>query len=470
MRVLIASNHALFGEGLRSLLQERKGGDVEVIGVVSSVDEAVPYLERQNPDLILVDHDDELLNRKEILARFLEAGKQLRVVVLSLHDGGQEALVYDRRTMSGSQVDDWLKEWQGDSNQENQIEKIPEKPDSDSTRRSGMKHFVIVGILVVFVTALLVFGLGQVRLLPDAASAQAAPIDRMFRMEFMVIAFLFALIIVFMLYSIVVFRRKKGDYSDAKHVEGNTRLEVIWTVIPLAVVIYFAYVGSIALADTQKIQEAMEVNVIGQQWSWRFEYPEYGITTTELRLPVDEQALLHLSSVDVIHSFWVPEFRVKQDVLPGEDLVRDLRVTPTQVGDFTLRCAELCGLQHTYMTAPVIVMEKTAFEDWLISQAGDEADPVARGQNLYVTYGCQACHSIDGSEGVGPTWTGLYGSERVFDDGSTTVADYEYLFESIRNPGANIVQGFGNIMPVNVAAELTDQQIDDVISFIESLQ
>lgn len=333
-----------------------------------------------------------------------------------------------------------------------------------------MKHLIIVGILVVFVTALLVFGLGQIRLLPDAASAQAVPIDRMFRMEFIVIAFLFALIIVFMVYSIVVFRRKKGDDADAKHVEGNTRLEVIWTVIPLAIVIYFAYVGSIALADTQKIQEAMEVNVIGQQWSWRFEYPEYGITTTELRLPVDEQALLHLSSVDVIHSFWVPEFRVKQDVLPGEDLVRDLRVTPTRAGDFTLRCAELCGLQHTYMTAPVVVMEQSDFEDWLISQAGDEADPVARGKNLYVTYGCQACHSIDSSEGVGPTWRGLYGSERVFDDGSSTNVDHEYLYESIRNPGANIVQGFGNIMPVNIAAEMTDQQIDDIISFIESLQ
>ncbi len=129
MRVLIASNHALFGEGLRSLLQEREAGDVEVIGVVSSVDEAGPFLEEQNPDLILVDHDDELLNREEILARFLETGKQLRVVVLSLHDGGQEALVYDRRTMSGSQVDDWLKEWQGDSSHGNQIEKMPAKPE-----------------------------------------------------------------------------------------------------------------------------------------------------------------------------------------------------------------------------------------------------------------------------------------------------------------------------------------------------
>ena len=108
MRVLIASNHALFGEGLRSLLQEREAGDVDVIGVVSSVDEATPFLEEQNPDLILVDHDDETLNREEILARFLETGKELRVVVISLHDGGQEALVYDRRTMSGSQVDDWL--------------------------------------------------------------------------------------------------------------------------------------------------------------------------------------------------------------------------------------------------------------------------------------------------------------------------------------------------------------------------
>ena len=190
-----------------------------------------------------------------------------------------------------------------------------------------MRHLVIAGLLVVLVTALLIFGLGQVRLLPIAASLQAAPIDAMFQLEFRVIAFLFALIVVFMVYSILVFRRKKGDTTDARHIEGNTRLEVTWTIIPLITVLAFSVLGSRSLAETLAIGDnVMEINVIGSQWSWRFEYPSLGIVTNELRLPVGKQALFHLQSTDVIHSFWVPEFRVKQDALPGgEEFIRPAR-------------------------------------------------------------------------------------------------------------------------------------------------
>jgi cytochrome c oxidase subunit 2 len=334
-----------------------------------------------------------------------------------------------------------------------------------------MKHLIIAGILVVIVTALLIVGLGQANILPVAASAQATPIDWMFNVEFNVIAFLFALIIVFMVYSIIVFRRKAGDQTDAKHIEGNTKLEVVWTIIPLITVIIFAFIGSQTLAQTQRIEEAMEVDVIGQQWSWRFEYPESGIVSTELRLPVDQQALLHLSSVDVIHSFWVPEFRVKQDLLPGDDeFVRDIRITPTEIGEYRVLCAELCGTQHTYMTAPVIVMSQADFDEWVASEAGVEGDPIARGEDWYQTYGCVACHTIDGSEGVGPSWKGIYGSERVFNDGSSVVVNDEYLYNSIRNPGSQIVEGFANIMPPNVADSMTDEQIEDIIRFIESLK
>lgn len=334
-----------------------------------------------------------------------------------------------------------------------------------------MKHLFIVGVLVVIVTALLVVALGQANILPVAASEQAIPIDWMFNLEFNVIAFLFALIVVFMLYSIVVFRRKKDDLTDAKHVEGNTKLEVFWTAIPLITVIIFAFLGSQTLAQTMRVEEAMEVDVIGQQWSWRFEYPEFGIVSTELRLPVDQQALLHLSSQDVIHSFWVPEFRVKQDLLPGdEEFVRDIRINPTEIGEYRVLCAELCGTQHTYMTAPVIVMSQADFDEWVASEAGVEGDPVARGADWYETYGCSACHTLDGTDSVGPTWKGLYGSERVFSDGSSMVAGDDYLYKSIREPGVQIVEGFADLMPPNVADALTDEQIDDIIRFIESLR
>lgn len=335
-----------------------------------------------------------------------------------------------------------------------------------------MKHLIIAAILVIIVASVLIFGMSQVRLLPVAASAQAQPIDTMFRLEFIVIAILFSLIVVLMVYSIVVFRRKRGDMSDARHIEGSTRLEVFWTAVPLATVLVFAYLGSWSLGETTRADpKPLEVNVIGSQWVWRFEYPNLGIVSNELRLPQNKQALLHLWSLDVIHSFWVPEFRVKQDALPGGgDLTRDLRITPTELGDYKVRCAELCGLRHTYMESPVIVMAQADFDAWVAEQTGESADPVERGQKWYTTYGCNACHSLDGTPGVGPTWQGLYGSTVQFTDGTSTTADDEYLYNAIRNPAANIVEGFQNLMPANVAADMSDEQINDVIRFIESLR
>lgn len=335
-----------------------------------------------------------------------------------------------------------------------------------------MKHIFLASVLVILLTVLLIFGAGQVRLLPVSASAQAVPIDNMFRLEFVVIAFLFSLIVVFMVYSIIFFRRKKGDESDARHVEGNTKLEITWTAIPLVVVLAFSYIGAQSLADTQRADpKALEVNVIGSQWSWRFEYPKWGIVSSELVLPVNKQAILFLSSRDVIHSFWVPEFRVKQDVLPGgEDFVRELRITPTLIGEYKVRCAELCGISHAYMESPVIVVSQSEFDNWVAMQTGESEDPVVRGQKYAQQQGCLACHSLDGTKMVGPSWKGLYGSQVVFTDGTTTVADDAYLLESIKNPSVKIVEGYTNLMPATISEGLTDEQIQDIIAFIQSLK
>ncbi len=469
-RVLIASGHPLFGQGLRSLLEARQRA-VEVIALVSNLEEAMSALEQHSPDLVVVDYDDTRLNREEFLARLLEGEKKLRVVLLSLSDP-ENALVYDRRKLAAAQIDDWLEEWTVAARQKSDDVPIPSIASPQPDRRNNMKHLVIASILVVLVTALLLFGMSQVRLLPEAASLQARPIDWMFSLEFTVIAFLFSLIVVFMVYSIVVFRRKKGDLSDARHIEGNSRLEVVWTAIPLAIVLAFAYLGSQALAETTRVDpKALEVNVIASQWAWRFEYPDFGITTNELRLPVNTQALLRLSSLDVIHSFWVPEFRVKQDALPGgKEFIRNLRITPTQIGEYKVRCAELCGLSHYAMEAPVIVMAAADFQAWAAEAAGLSADPVERGQKWYTTYGCNACHSLDGSASVGPTWQGIYGREEKLSDGSVVIVDDAYIIESIRNPGAKLVEGYQNIMPGAIGAGMTDQQIQDLIEFMKTLK
>lgn len=470
-RVLIASSHALFGQGLRSLLQSRKQADVEVIGVVSTIEEAMLALEKSDPDLIIVDYDDKILNREEFLARFVEGEKKLRVVLLSLNEA-QDALVYERRTLAASRIDDWLEEWNDTKSTVVQNDSGKGGTINEQNRSNSMKHLIAAGILVVLVTVGLIFGMGQIRLLPVAASAQAQPIDYMFNLEFIVIAFLFSLIVVMMVYSIVVFRRKRGDTTDAKHVEGNTRLEVVWTAIPLMTVLAFAYLGSWSLGETTRADpKPLEVNVIGAQWVWRFEYPTLGIVSNELRLPVDKQVLLHLWSTDVIHSFWVPEFRVKQDALPGGgELTRDLRITPNRIGEYKVRCAELCGLKHSFMESPVIVMAQADFDAWVAEQTGESADPVERGQKWYTTYGCNACHSLDGTPGVGPSWKGIYGEQVTFTDGTSGIVDDNYLYESIRNPALKIVQGYQNLMPANVAVDLTDDKINDIIRFIESLK
>lgn len=335
-----------------------------------------------------------------------------------------------------------------------------------------MKHLILAALLVIILTVVVLAGLNQIDLLPQQASLQAESIDYLFGLHIKVIAFLFSLIVGLMLYSIIFFRRKKGDDTDSIHVEGNTTLEVIWTVVPLGIVLFFSYLGAQILDDVRRVDPtAMEVNVIGQQWSWRFEYPDYGVTSSVLALPVNQQTLLRLSSVDVIHSFWVPEFRVKQDALPGgEAFVRELRISPSKIGDYTVRCAELCGLQHAYMTAPVIVMSQSDFDKWIAEKQSSIPEfPAERGRLWAEQYGCFACHSIDGTELVGPTWLGIYGEEVILDDGTTLISDEAYIYESIRQPGAKIVQGFENLMPADVGQSLTDEQIADIIEFMKTL-
>ncbi len=334
-----------------------------------------------------------------------------------------------------------------------------------------MRQLVIIVTLILATTLVVYFGLDAIGLLPVSASLQAESIDWLFNIEIAAISFLFALIIVPLVYSVIVFRRKAGDDSDGEHIEGNTRLELIWTIIPLMVVIALAYIGAYSLGDTLRVDpQAMVVNVNAFQWAWTFEYPEYGIKTTELYLPVDEQVLLQMESPDVIHSFWVPEFRVKQDIVPGR--VTELRITPSKTGNYSVRCSELCGTSHAYMLAPVVVVSQQEFEAWVADQQAQMANitgpDAGRGESLAQQYGCMACHSIDGSIIVGPSWRGLFQSEVNLADGTTVTADEAFITESILQPNAKIVAGFpANAMP---QYSLTDQEVADLLAFIETLK
>ena len=336
-----------------------------------------------------------------------------------------------------------------------------------------MGHFVIVGILVVVMAVLTYLGLDAAGLAtqmhPVAASAQAAPIDQLWHWEVMVVSFLFSLIVVPMAYSLIVFRQKKGEMLDGEHMEGNANLEIAWTVVPLITVVVFAYFGAYSLGEVRRVDaNAMVVNVTGQQFSWTFEYPEYGFITTELYLPVDRQVVLKMQSADVIHSFWVPEFRVKQDVVPGR--ITEYRITPTLEGSYKVRCAELCGTSHAYMESPVVIVDSDAYDVWVAEQikiAEESKTPEGQGKLLATKNGCIGCHSADGAAMTGPTWFNLYGSDVKLADGSTVTADDAFIKQSILEPTVTIVEGFPPVMPPYA---LTDEEISNLIAYIKTLK
>ena len=342
-----------------------------------------------------------------------------------------------------------------------------------------MVHFVIVGILVLVTAILTYVGLDVAGIAkhmnPVSASAQSVSIDWLWNWQVITISFLFALIVVPMIYSLFVFRRKAGDNTDAEHVEGNTALEITWTVAPLFLVVIFAYMGAYSLGETRRVDpNAIEIKVKATQWEWLFEYPGTGVVSNELHLPVDKQVVLKMESSDVIHSFWVPEFRVKQDIVPGR--VTEYRITPSLIGAYKVRCAELCGTAHYRMERPVIVSSQADYDAWIAAQmeiaAVSQSTPEGQGKALAVSNGCTGCHSVDGSIIVGPSWFGLYGSDVELTNGSTVVADEAFIAESIREPNATVVAGFPSpsAMPAYAADVLTDEQIVNIIAYIKTLR
>ncbi|MFQ5921975.1 MAG: cytochrome c oxidase subunit II [Anaerolineales bacterium] len=333
-----------------------------------------------------------------------------------------------------------------------------------------MRHLVAVVILIAIATTAVGFLLSPENILPALASEEGAYVDQLFSVYAFVIAFFFTLIVVIMLYSAVVFRRKKGDDQPGANVHGNSILEIIWTIIPLGIVLFFSGVGAVYLGNTMEPEaDELVVEVTASQWSWRFNYPEYGISSTKLNLLNGRQMLFEFESTDVIHSFWVPEFRLKQDIVPG--ISTSLRLKPTLPGEYAVRCAELCGLNHDYMLAPVTVMEPAEFDAWVTSQIDFSAlSPAERGKRLAELNGCVGCHSTDGSPSVGPSWLGVYGSEELLEDGTTASVDEGYLLKSILDPNTQIVEGFlPDLMPKAYGDTFSQAEIEDLIAYIRSL-
>lgn len=237
------------------------------------------------------------------------------------------------------------------------------------------RHFIVAAALVAITTVIMDILLKAALPLPVQASLEALIIDELIGWHLTLIAFLFSLIVVFMLYSIVVFRKRPGDESDGEHFEGNTTLEIAWTVIPLIAVIVFAFYGVNSLAEvTRSEPNEVVVKVNGFQWGWSFEYDDGAILSPEMVLPVGKRARMEMSTRDVIHSFWIPEMRVKQDLVPGQ--VTELRFTPSEMGEYRLLCAELCGRSHWSMVAPVRVVSEAEYDQWLSQQRAEQTPAI----------------------------------------------------------------------------------------------
>lgn len=292
-------------------------------------------------------------------------------------------------------------------------------------------------------------------------------VDNVFLYILVICIFLLALITFLMVYFVIRYRREK--HPQPADIEGSTWLEITWTVIPTLIVLTMFYYGLTGFEFLKKVPPgAMMVKVIARQWSWLFQY-ENGIQDPELRVPVGKPVKLLLTSQDVIHGFYAPAFRIKQDAVPG--MTNYLWFQPTQVGTFDVMCSQYCGLEHSHMLTKIVVLPEEEFTMWYQGQKEKEAEKgPPPGFQLYQVKGCIACHSIDGGPRVGPTFKGLFGKTvTVMTDGKErkVVADEAYLRKSTLEPNADVVKGFPPIMPPE---KLTDSELDEIVKYLETLK
>jgi cytochrome c oxidase subunit 2 len=300
------------------------------------------------------------------------------------------------------------------------------------------------------------------------ASNLAEGVDKTFIFIFIIASVFIIGITVFMIYTVIHFSRKKG--IPAKQFTGSVKLEILWTVIPLILVMVMFYFGWAGFAPMRNVPEgAMEVTAIGRMWEWEFDYGN-GMKSKELVLPVNKPVKVNLKSPDVNHSLFIPAFRVKEDVIPGYD--NYLWFIPTTVGEYEILCTEYCGLLHSSMLSKAIVMEQDQYDKWFIEFKAAAIKPEPDGYLLLRNTGCIACHSIDGNRLVGPSFRGLYGSERIITDENgqkTATANDDYIIRSIYEPDYEIVTGFSKGLMKSYKDVLKENDIQIIIDYLKTI-
>jgi cytochrome c oxidase subunit 2 len=289
----------------------------------------------------------------------------------------------------------------------------------------------------------------------------AGNVDALFIFLLIVSGLMTLLIFTAIIYFAARYRYRKG--VPAEQIEGSTPLELSWSIIPLGVfMVIFAWGAVVYFKGRTPPSDSTEVYVVAKQWMWKLEHAEGQREINELHVPVGRDVKLIMTSQDVIHSFFVPAFRMKQDVLPGRYTVAWFHAT--KPGTYHLFCAEYCGTQHSGMIGSIVVMEPAQYEAWM---GGGTGGPLsATGEKIFAELGCVTCHRSD-SQGRGPNLQGIFGKPVQLEDGRMITADENYVRESILDPGAKVVKGFRPVMPT-FQGLVSEEQLNALVAYVKS--
>jgi cytochrome c oxidase subunit 2 len=298
----------------------------------------------------------------------------------------------------------------------------------------------------------------------------AGEIDNVFIFILLLGVFFFLVTQGSLIYFALKYRRKRTDAErETPYITGSHLLEAVWIVIPSICLLTIFLYGLVVFKNIRTPPgDAMEINVTARQWLYQFKYPDGRTEVNEVRVPVGKPVKFTMTSADVIHGFYLPAFRVKQDILPGSYTY--LWVQPQKEGEYEIFCTQYCGTGHSTMRAELVVMNGKDYQKWLAGAKTEKAEPLwKKGEEVVEHSGCLSCHTTDGTAKIGPTFKGLYGRKVTLSDGSTVTADDNYIRESILDPNAKIVKGFPPIMPT-FKGTLKDEAIAAVIAYMKTLK
>ncbi|MBW8877707.1 MAG: cytochrome c oxidase subunit II [Acidobacteria bacterium] len=304
-------------------------------------------------------------------------------------------------------------------------------------------------------------------LFPDSASTHAGTVDAIFIIWSLVSIFFTALIAGLIVYFMARYRRRHSEEVGANE-EVSVWLEIAWSVIPLAICLAMFVWGTRSFFDLYRPPaDAVEYTAIGRQWMWKIQHPEGQREIDTLHVPVGQSIKMKLASEDVIHSFYIPAFRIKQDAVPGR--YTSIWFRASKPGVYHLFCAEYCGAEHSRMIGSVIVMEPRDYQNWLAGGSAGKS-MVASGGDLFQSLACVTCHraGATGRLARGPALEGVFGSPVKLVDGRTVIADDNYVRESILNPTAKVVAGWDPVMPT-FQGQVTEEQLSQLIAYVRSL-